>query len=146
MDINSLLSTDEELKVIDEGTWVKDIADAPGMQLKVTGWGAKRAQKLLEGKKIAARKKNRNKELSNDQGAQITREVLAEVVLQDWAGITDSGKEVPYSIETATKWLTSRNGERFAAIVLDAALEVDANANEFVEAVEKKSAPASNGG
>ena len=145
MDINSLLTTDEELKVIDEGTWVKDIPDAPGMSLKVTGWGAKRVQKLLEGKRIAARKKNRNKELSSEQSAKITREVLAEIVLQDWGGITDGGKDVAYSKDLATKWLTSRNGERFAALVLEAAMEVDANASEFVESVEKKSAPASDG-
>lgn len=146
MDISNFLKTDEQLRVIDEGTWVDDIEDAPGVSLKVTGWQSKKSQRLLESKKAALRKKGRGKALTSEQNMKCVQEVLAEVVLQDWEGFTDGGKDLQYNKELATKWLTSRTGEDFANLVLNAAMTVDANSSEFVEAVEKKSQSGSSGG
>ncbi|MCJ7461864.1 hypothetical protein, partial [Streptococcus suis] len=69
-------------------------------------------------------------------------EILAEQVLKDWEGIEDAGQPVPYDQALATKWITSRNGEKFASIVLRAAQMVDADANAFVEEAGKNSSPA----
>lgn len=145
MDINSVLTSDEELKVIDEGTWVDDLDDAPGVALKVTGWSSRKAQKLLDAKRIAIRKKNRGREITSEQSEKLHREVLVEAILLDWKGFTDNGKEVPYSKETASKWILSRGGAKLAMIVMNAALLVDTDTSEFIEVVEKKSAPASSG-
>lgn len=145
MDINSVLTSDEELKVIDEGTWVDDLDDAPGVALKVTGWSSRKAQKLLDAKRIAIRKKNRGREITSEQSEKLHREVLVEAILLDWKGFTDAGKEVPYSKETASKWILSRGGAKLAMIVMNAALLVDTDTSEFIEVVEKKSVPASSG-
>lgn len=137
MDINSLLTPDAELKVIDEGAWIDDLPDAPGLRLRVIGLTSKDARKSQEQKQAQLRQKNRGKPLTSDQLAQCTKEVLAEVVLKDWEGLTSDGKAVPYSKELAKQWIESRNGERFTELVLDAAQRLDRDAGEFVEEVSK---------
>lgn len=137
MDINSLLTPDAELKVIDEGAWIDDLPDAPGLRLRVIGLTSKDARKAQEQKQAQLRQKNRGKPLTSDQLAQCTKEVLAEVVLKDWEGLTSDGKAVPYSKELAKQWIMSRNGERFTDLVLDAAQRLDRDAGDFVEEVSK---------
>lgn len=137
MDINDLVLTDEALGVIDSGAWVGDLLEAPGLELKVCGLRSKDARRALEQKQAQARAKNRGKPLSDEQLAVCMRETLAEVVLKDWRGLSSGGEPVEYSREQAAKWLTSRNGERFAALVLQAAQQIDDQANSFVEAATK---------
>jgi len=137
MEINDIILSDEALNVIDNGTWVDEIEGAPGLALLVSGLSAKDAQKSIEDKQAKARMKNRGKALTTEQLARCTRETLAEVVLKGWRGLNDGGKPVEYSPELAFKWITSRNGERFANLVLQAAQRVDAQANDFVGEASK---------
>lgn len=137
MDINDIILTDEALKVIDEGTWVSDISGLPGVELLITGLRGQDAQKNLAKKQTELRMKNKGKPLSDEQLAQAMRETLAENVLKGWKGFTSGGKAVDYSPELARKWLLSRNGEKFAGIVLAAAQRVDDQANDFVGEVVK---------
>ncbi|WP_394065424.1 hypothetical protein [Alcaligenes sp. WGS1538] len=137
MDIKDLVLSDEALSVIDSGTWVGDLDGAPGVELLVCGIGSKDAQKTLNQKQAAMRLKNRGKPLNDEQLAKAMRETLAEVVLKGWRGLKDGGKDLPYSQELATKFITSRNGERFAGLVLQAAQRVDADASSFVEEATK---------
>lgn len=137
MDINKLILSDEALHVIDTGTWVGDFDEAPGVELLVLGMQSKDARKALEQKQAKVRASNRGKPLSEAQIAQCVRETLAEVVLKDWRGLKDGGKELPYDQKLAKKWLLSRNGEPFTKLVLQAAQQVDSHASEFVEAVTK---------
>lgn len=137
MNINELVLTDEALALVDNGTWVGDLDCAPGVELLVCGFQSQEARKALEKKQALARTKNRNKPLSADQLARCTQEVLAEVVLKGWKGLSDGKKEIAYSKELATKWLTSRNGEKFAGLVLQAAHKLDDQANDFAADVTK---------
>ncbi|GHC52344.1 hypothetical protein GCM10010096_25520 [Alcaligenes pakistanensis] len=137
MDINELVLTDEALNVIDSGTWVGDLDGAPGVEFLVCGIGSKDAQKALTQKQAALRLKNRGKPLNEEQLSKAMRETLAEVVLKGWRGLKDGGKDLPYTPELATKFITSRNGERFAGMVLLAAQRVDADANLYVEELAK---------
>lgn len=137
MDINDLIISDEALKVIDEGTWVGDFADAPGVELLVTGLQSEAARKAIQQKQQVLRGKNRGRTLTDDQLAKVTKEVLYEVVLKDWRGLKSNGQELEYSKEQAKKWITSRNGEKFTALVVEAAQRVDAEASDFVEEVTK---------
>lgn len=137
MDINDLIMSDEALKVIDEGTWVGDFVDAPGLELLVTGLKSESARKAIQQKQQVLRGKNRGRPLTDDQLAKVTKEVLYEVVLKDWRGLKSNGQELKYSKEQAKKWITSRNGEKFTGLVLEAAQRVDAEASEFVEEVTK---------
>lgn len=137
MDINEILISDQALSNIDNGTWVDELAEAPGVRLLVTGLRAKSARALMEKLQTKARLKNRGRVLNDDQISMVTREVLAEVVLKGWEGLKDKGADVPYDKALAKKWLLSRNGEKFVALVIEAALRVDGQADEFVEDVEK---------
>lgn len=137
MDINDLIISDEALKVIDEGTWVGDFIDAPGLELLVTGLQAESARKAIQQKQQALRGKNRGRTLADDQLAKVTKEVLYEVVLKDWRGLKSNGQELKYSKEQAKKWITSRNGEKFTGLVLEAAQRVDSEANDLIEEVKK---------
>ncbi len=137
MEIKDLVLSDEALKVIDTGVWVDDLDGAPGVELLVCGIGSKDAQKTLSQKQAALRLKNRGKPLNEEQLAKAMRETLAEVVLKGWRGLKDGGKDLAYSPEQAVSFITSRNGERFAGLVLQAAQRVDADASLFAEEATK---------
>lgn len=142
MEINSIILSDEALNALDNGAWVREIDGLPGVSLKVCGLSSPEAQKAINAKQAAMRAKNGGKPLAMEQLAKSVNETLAEVVLKDWEGFTDKGEPVPYSKALAKKWITARNGEKLAAIVLRTAQMVDADANAFVEEVGKNSSPA----
>lgn len=139
MDISKLITSDDQLKVIDEGVWVGDFADAPELELKVVGLRSNAARKATDEKHAKMRKRNRGKALTSEQLVQCTKEVLHEVVLKDWRGIKDGGKPVPYDRALAKQWIESRNGEVFTDLVLEAAQYLDRESSEFVEEVTKNS-------
>ncbi len=65
------------------------------------------------------------------------RQTLAEVVIKGWKGLTQGGKPVEFTPELAKSWITSRKGEKFAGMVLQAAQRVDDQANDFVQEVSE---------
>lgn len=144
MDINDLILSDEALNIIDNGTWV-EVDELPGVEFLVTGLKSEKAQKAMKQTQAEMRMKNRGKELSDKQLADCTRAILWSVVLKDWKGLTSNGKPLPYSVKQAKEWITSRNGEKLAELVLGCAQKVDAQASDFVEEVAKKSKPTSDG-
>lgn len=137
MDIKNLVLSDEAVNILDNGYWVKDLDGAPGVEFLVTGLDSISARKAMVSAHADARMKNKGEAVSSEQHLECTRKVLAEVVLKDWKGLTDNGKEIAYDKQLAKQWITSRNGERFAGLVLTAALRVDAMAGEFAEKVAK---------
>lgn len=137
MEVNDLILSDEALKVIDEGTWVDDLESAPGVRLLVTGLQSEAAQKLMREKQASLRSKNRGRPLNEKQLSQCTKEVLVDVVLKGWEGLKSNGEEVEYSQAQARSWIMSRNGERFTALVLEAAHRVDTQAAEYAKELEK---------
>lgn len=139
MDIKDLITPDEHFKVIDDGAWVGDFADAPGLELKVVGLRSKEARNAMDQKQAFLRKRNRGKPLTNEQLSQCTKEVLYEVALKDWKGLTDGDKEIPYDRKLAKMWIESRNGEDFMNLVLEACQHLDRNAGAFVGEVTKNS-------
>lgn len=134
MDISKFVLSDDALNIIDNGAWVGDLTGAEGVRLLVTGLTRNReAQKAL---RKAARE---NRGISDEERADLAKRVMATHVLKGWEGFTQDGKELPYDKETATKWLTSRNGEGLAALVLEAATRIDEDAASFVEDAAKNS-------
>jgi hypothetical protein len=142
MDINSLIVTDEGLEALDNGAWVRDIGGMPGLALKVCGITSPDVQKAITDKQASMRAQNKGKPLTPEQLAQSMNEVLSDHVLKDWSGLESGGQPVAYDKVLAKKWITSRNGEKLAAIVLRAAQMLDADANAFVEEAGKNSSPA----
>lgn len=137
MDINDLVLNEKALAVVDKGEWMPAGDEAPDVEFLVTGWQAEASQKLLKQKMASQRLKNRGKEISDEQGSRITKEVLIEETLKDWRGIKSDGKELPYSKDLARKLITARGGQRFSGMVLGAAQRLDGDANAYVEEVTK---------
>lgn len=137
MDIKNLVLSQAAVDVIDNGTWVTDLPGANGVSLFVTGMESESAKAAMITAQADARMKNKGEPLTPQQHSDCTRKVLAEVVLKDWKGLTDNGKEIPYDKTLAYEWITSRRGERFAGLVLIAAQRVDAMAGEFAEKAAK---------
>lgn len=137
MDINDLVLSDEALAVVDAGTWVDMSDEAPGVELFVTGLRSAEARKAIRQKQAFARKKNRGKELSDEQHSEIMKEVLHEVVLKDWRGFKSDGEDLPYDSKLARGFLMDRGGERFAELVISAAQRLDAEASDYAEEVVK---------
>lgn len=137
MEINDLILSDDAINIIDNGTWIGDFDEAPGVELLVTGLQSEAAQKLQRSKQASLRAKNRGKVISDEQLARVTKEVLIEVVLKDWRGLKSGGEPIPYSQEQARQWILSRNGEKFTGLVLTAAYRVDAQAAELAQGLEK---------
>lgn len=142
MDINSIIVTDAGLDAIDNGAWVRDLAGMPGLELKVCGLTSEHVQKAITAKQADLRAKNKGKPLTAEQLSKSMNEILASHVLKDWRGLEENGEPLAYDQELATKWITSRNGEKFASTVLRAAQMLDADGNAFVEEAGKNSAPA----
>lgn len=137
MDINQLVHSEAAMDIIDNGTWVGDIAGFEGVRLKVCGTQSEHAQKFLQEKQAKMRAKLKGEPLQAEHHDQITKEVFSEVLLKDWEGFTNNGEPLPYSKELAAEWINSRRGKKFFNIVAYCVQKVDENAEAFVQAVEK---------
>ena len=139
MEINEILLDEKTIAEIDDGIWIDDITDAPGVRLKVRGWSSEKVQSLKSFKERRAPRKERDVtgNLSHAAHIRIIRELVAEVILLDWEGLTEAGKPIPYSKELARKWLTSRTGDKFLGMVSDAATQVDNRLEDVAEELEK---------
>lgn len=137
MDINDLVLSDKALYVIDNGEWMEAGYEAPGVEFLVTGMESEGARKLKKDKQAEMRIKCKGKPLTEDQYAEIAKEVLIEEVLKDWRGLKDGGKDLPYSKDLAREFIMSRGGEKFTGLILRAAQRLDNSANDFVETAGK---------
>lgn len=136
MDISKFVLSDDAIGVIDNGAWVDDLPGAEGVRLLVTGLARNEAaQKAIRTAIESARLSG--KTITDDIRASAVRVVMADHVLKGWEGFTQDGKELKYDPSLAKKWLTSRNGEALAELVLAAASRVDNNSASFVEGVTK---------
>lgn len=140
MELNEILIPQEAIDHIEDGVWIDDIMGAPDLKLKVRGLSSRKVQNYRDNKlrRVARKDRNADGSVKSDVMRQISRDVLAEVVLLDW-NITQGGEPVPFSKETARKWMNSPTGDRLVGFATDAALQVDDLANESAEELEKNS-------
>lgn len=101
MDIKKTFGTDTKLE--NEGVWV-DLGE--GAQIKVARIGNKESKALTKRLQAPHKIAIRNEKLPDDVWTKISVEVMAKTVLLDFKGIKEDGKEVPFSVENATRFLT----------------------------------------
>jgi hypothetical protein len=120
---------------ISAGQWVDDIPDMGELRLKVRGLSSPAVSALRARKERAVPRKQRNRDgtLKQATAMRISSEILAEIVLIDWEGITDGGKPVPYDKALATKWLTDLDYQDFANAGAWAAMLVDRGESDELE-------------
>ena len=117
---------------VEAGTWVDDIVGMEDVSLKVRGFSSPTAIAIRAKKERRVSKTGRMSDgsLKPEVALTILGETLFEVVLIDWKGFTNNGKDVPYSAELAEEWLTNPNFAAFADAVTIAAQLVDRGLGE----------------
>ncbi len=99
-------------KIVEEGNWVSNIPELPGVRLKARGsnnrdW-RRLAQRLIN---AVPRKLRVNGILDPDEADRISATILLMTGLLDWEGIEDDdGQQIPYDKKKAGQYLA---GERF---------------------------------
>lgn len=99
-------------KVIEEGKWVSNIPELPGVRLKVRGaqnkdW-RRMAQRLVN---AVPRKLRVNGSLDPEEADRISALIILNTGLLDWEGIEDDNDQpIPYDKKKAAELL---KGERF---------------------------------
>jgi hypothetical protein len=128
MDMESLKFTEEQLRGIKDGEWITDIPGMGDVRLKVRGLSASAVVSCKNRKLRALVRKDRDADGTpkHEASMRVGGEVLAEMVLLDWDGITTgAGKPVLYDAALARKWCTDPRYVRFADAVAWAAQRVD---------------------
>ena len=137
MDLSSLKRDREK---ISGGRWIKDLDGAGDLQLKVRGLGSEEAityRTILE-RKTPRSDKDRNGMLKPMAGYRVLCEMIAEKVLLDWKGLTDSdGKEIKYTPAKAKEIMMDKDYGPFHDLVVGAAQIVDKGYDEAAEETGK---------
>lgn len=102
-----------DLAAVENGAWVEGIPGMGDLALKVRGLDCEPAR--------LRRRLRARRGVSSDD---VMTEVLREVVLLDWRGLTDGGEPLPYSAETADILLTLTEFRPFRQAVIWAAEHV----------------------
>lgn len=131
----------KDLGAIDHGVWVDNIPNAGNLRLKVRGLtsSAARDHRSTLERAVAPEDRLDDGTFSTAISLEILGKVLADVVLIDWEGLTDDGREVPYNPALAREWCTNRAYETFADAVVWAARKVDGAREKTTEMVVKNS-------
>jgi hypothetical protein len=111
-----------DAKAAQDGRWVDDIPNMPGVRLKVRGLSCFAATSLRRAKERAVPRDGRERgaiKLKVEQ--RISREVLHEAILLDWDGLTDKDQPFPYDFEAAGAMLKDPDYDIFAGAVAWAA-------------------------
>lgn len=136
MDINSIK---RDAAAAAEGQWGSDIPGFGDARLKVRGQSAPKVIALLSRMQRAAPKADRNRDgsLKPEANIRIMGEVMHQVVLLDWDGLTDAGKALKYDAKLAKEWLTNPDFSAFADAVAWASAVVDRGDSDKAEDIAK---------
>lgn len=132
MDLNDIKVDD---KKISTGEWVGDLEGMGDIKFLVKGMTAPDVEAYMALKLRALTKKDRDRQGRPSFSAtiRVTKEVLVEKVLLDWANIVSNGEEVPYSKEMARTLICDDKYKKFADAISAAAAIVDNGNSEATE-------------
>lgn len=126
---------------ISSGQWVGDIPGMGDVRLRVRGLTSPmvtQTRARLE-RKIPRDQRERDGSLKAEVALNVFGQVLHQVVLLDWDGLTDEGKPIPYDKALAEQWLTDPDFAFFGDAVVWAAQIVDKGRVEDAEATKGNS-------
>lgn len=107
----------------EQGAWVDDIPELPGIRLKVRGFGNSddRRVQTRELETIPRHKRQRGRASDADQD-RIMNARLKEAILVDWEGLTDeAGAPLPMTPELVDQLLTDPDFAKFRFALIWAA-------------------------
>lgn len=122
--IHAIFQTDKSLE--DDGAWV-EVNGFYGLQIKVRRLKADSVSKAYERivkEKFGEGKLRTPQEITSEESMELLKAQMAEAVLVDWKNLRDSetGEDIPYSIETALELMEISD---FREFVYQAANERD---------------------
>lgn len=134
MDIKDLKKNSSNIAA---GVWVGDIPDMGSLRLLVRGLSspAVSTARSLKERSVPRKGRLRDGTLKHTEALRISAEILYEVVLLDWDGITNDGKPVKFDKALAKEWLTDPDYQDFANATAWAAMLVDRGEAETTEDV-----------
>lgn len=128
---------DLELDIVstDDGAWIGDIPDQPGVSFKVRGTEYAPYQKALRAAlMVQGRRQRLQSQVDPERFAALQNRLTAEHLLMDWKGIeADDGTPITYDAPSALKWMTERRYRPFQRGVMHAVEVVDAGLAEHRE-------------
>lgn len=138
MDIKNLYRSPQSIAAIEDGAWIGGLPNMGDLELKVRGLKSRLVRELYESKVRAVPNDKRDRKTREpvlSERERIAVELLHEVVLLDWRGLTDGGKPVKYDPALAKVWCMDPSYRQFADAVTHAAMMVDEGAQETAEEV-----------
>ncbi|QGH74822.1 hypothetical protein MAL1_00075 [Bacteriophage DSS3_MAL1] len=122
--IHAIFQTDSKLE--EDGAWV-EVNGFYGLKIKVRRLRSEASMKAYERivvETFGEGKLRTPNDINKDQSLEILKRQLAEAVLIDWKNLrdTDTGEEIPYSVETALELMEIAD---FREFVYQAASERD---------------------
>lgn len=116
---------------VEAGEWVDDIADFPGVRLKVRGLKSlafSEAQAKLQ-RQIPPQERGEDGSISPTLAYAVLGKAMHQAVLLDWDGLEDDdGEPLKYDADLAMTWLTDMDYSHFAEAVMAAGQVVDRRA------------------
>lgn len=134
---------------IEEGEWVRDIPDAPGVEIRTLGWSCaaavarraallqERTPDLIEGTEEFAKAKEEDKDAHEIAVRERTKYerglVLKELLIKDWKGLAD----IPFNAQNLEVICTNDSAIRARMILLNATMRCGDLRNKREEAQVK---------
>jgi len=128
-----------DVNAIENGTWVSDIPNLPGVRFLVAGMESKAYRKAFakELRTSTTRKERVSGNLDTDRIQEIQRKLVAKHCLLGWDGVEDDdGNNVLYSETLAYQLMTEAQYLPFQQGVFYAVNLVDSGDMEFIEETE----------
>jgi hypothetical protein len=125
-----------DVDAIENGTWVSDIPNLPGVRFLVAGMESKAYKKAFakELRTSTTRRERASGNVDTDRIQELQKRLVAKHCLLDWDGVDDDdGKPVPYDPKLALTLMTEPQYLPFQQGVFYAVGVVDSGDLEFVE-------------
>lgn len=125
-----------DINAIENGTWVGDIPNLPGVRFLVAGMESKAYRKAFSKalRTNTTRRERASGNLEADRIQALQRELVAKHCLLDWDGVEqDDGTVVPYEPKLAHELMTDPQYLPFQQGVFYAVNLVDSGDVEFIE-------------
>lgn len=135
MEIGKIKAVSEAFDQANDGEWVES-KSLPGVSFLVRGMSSPKVIRCMSRLQRAAPDDQREEDgsLTEDGQDAVDHALILEVGLLEWRGITDDGKEVPYSPEMAE---TLMGHTMFATAARVAMFEATKGFNDKAEALLK---------
>lgn len=147
MDIKDLILSKEAAAIINDGTWVPIETSFGSIKLFTCGFKSDRVVRYIAAKKEEFAVAH-GREPTDEEKSDLFTDVVLDVMIQDWDGVSDDGKPIPYDKELLRQIFKESREDAALELskkLVEAINDIDKNARKYVDSTIKNSRPASGG-